>query len=614
MPATDEERLLIRIEAQLRQFERAMKQATGSANKAAGQIENRFTVMERKLAGIGRTFGVGFLAGGIAVLPGVIRDVVREAANLGDTADRIGITTDRLQELNYQAQQTGSSAATMATALEQFGKRIGEAASKGGDLAKLFEANGVAIRDSAGNLRPFNDLLNDFINLVSRSASESERLAVAALGFGRGAGAEMALTFRDGAEGAERFANEAQRLGQILGGDLIRRAQDIDDRFDQLAGTLATFAQSEVLRFVSDLADEFERLSGWLDAVRQAAEPAAGALSEIVGGSAGGLQAELDDVTKSISDLEASVAGFGAGAPQVMIAELEALRAKAAELRAEMAATSAAVNSYDPLSSIRAPVRPTILPSGGGRGGGTGTGRRRSSGGGGGGVSEIEREKKAVVELIAELQREQSLVGASETTKRISNELRRAGAAATEDQKAQITSLITEIDAEEAANQRLIETLDEVRFAASSALDAFSQSIINGEGAAEGLKAALVDVLQTIIEIGQQQAISSLFGAAGGPGLGILGRLFRGFRAAGGPVSPNRAYVVGEKRPEIFMPSSAGRILPDTGGSKVAVDVNVKPSPLLIATWDRRAAEAEDRAVARGPALARDQQRRYGTP
>ena len=37
-------------------------------------------------------------------------------------------------------------------------------------------------------------------------------------------------------------------------------------------------------------------------------------------------------------------------------------------------------------------------------------------------------------------------------------------------------------------------------------------------------------------------------------------------RQHGGPVSPGKRYVVGEKRPELFVPNTAGRILPSVGG------------------------------------------------
>ena len=51
--------------------------------------------------------------------------------------------------------------------------------------------------------------------------------------------------------------------------------------------------------------------------------------------------------------------------------------------------------------------------------------------------------------------------------------------------------------------------------------------------------------------------------AAAGGGGGLLGSLFGGFRAGGGPVSGGRAYVVGERGPEIIVPRMSGAVIPN---------------------------------------------------
>lgn len=70
-------------------------------------------------------------------------------------------------------------------------------------------------------------------------------------------------------------------------------------------------------------------------------------------------------------------------------------------------------------------------------------------------------------------------------------------------------------------------------------------------------------------------------GAAGGGDVvaslaSLVGGLFGGFRAAGGPVEGGRAYLVGEQGPELFLPRGGGTVLPDgSGGRAVSVVVNV---------------------------------------
>lgn len=101
-----------------------------------------------------------------------------------------------------------------------------------------------------------------------------------------------------------------------------------------------------------------------------------------------------------------------------------------------------------------------------------------------------------------------------------------------------------------------------------------------------GLHGILGDIVGDLIEIAIRQAViqplaSGLFGGGGGGIGGFLGSVFGGFRESGGPVSPGRAYVVGEKRPELFVPRVPGVIVPNVptaandGGGGMAVNLTV---------------------------------------
>ena len=75
-------------------------------------------------------------------------------------------------------------------------------------------------------------------------------------------------------------------------------------------------------------------------------------------------------------------------------------------------------------------------------------------------------------------------------------------------------------------------------------------------------------------------------------------------RATGGPVSPGRGYMVGERGPELFMPSSAGRI--ETGFASQRRDVKVSinitapagtSAPQALQRSSRQVASAVRRAL-----------------
>ncbi|PKP64531.1 MAG: tail tape measure protein [Alphaproteobacteria bacterium HGW-Alphaproteobacteria-7] len=97
----------------------------------------------------------------------------------------------------------------------------------------------------------------------------------------------------------------------------------------------------------------------------------------------------------------------------------------------------------------------------------------------------------------------------------------------------------------------------------------------------DDLKRTAFNALNEIAAHALQSGISNLFGGASGGGGGLgglisqsLGALF-GLpgRATGGPVSPGRAFLVGERGPEVFVPTSSGRI--DNGIAAQGRDVRV---------------------------------------
>lgn len=105
--------------------------------------------------------------------------------------------------------------------------------------------------------------------------------------------------------------------------------------------------------------------------------------------------------------------------------------------------------------------------------------------------------------------------------------------------------------------------------------DGFIDAIIAGESFADVLK-------NVAAQMAKAWAQAALFGSGplasqGGGGLfaglfgngGLLSQVFGGFRASGGPVSSGRAYVVGERGPEIIVPRAPGQVIPNhkLGGS-----------------------------------------------
>ena len=121
------------------------------------------------------------------------------------------------------------------------------------------------------------------------------------------------------------------------------------------------------------------------------------------------------------------------------------------------------------------------------------------------------------------------------------------------------------------------------------------QSIVSSlSDAVEGTKTlgeAAIGVLnqlkRKLIEVAIQQAVSGIGGKIGG----FFSTIF-GAREMGGSVKANQPYIVGERRPELFVPNRSGTILPSVptgGGTTNIVNVSVDASGSAVQGNDANA-------------------------
>lgn len=91
----------------------------------------------------------------------------------------------------------------------------------------------------------------------------------------------------------------------------------------------------------------------------------------------------------------------------------------------------------------------------------------------------------------------------------------------------------------------------------------------------EDLKRTALRVMDEIASAALRGGLGQIGGLFGDGGIGGLlgGLLGLPGRATGGNVAPGGAYIVGERGPELFVPTSAGRV--ETGGMGGARDVRV---------------------------------------
>jgi phage-related minor tail protein len=137
---------------------------------------------------------------------------------------------------------------------------------------------------------------------------------------------------------------------------------------------------------------------------------------------------------------------------------------------------------------------------------------------------------------------------------------------------------------------------------------ALLRAVRTGKFGFEDLKRVALSVMAEI-------AAAALRGSGGGGGstaqglIATAGQLLGAAlgapgRATGGPVSPGRAYVVGERGPELFVPTSSGRIETGHGGARdirmnITINAPAGTEPQALAASSRQVARAVRAALVR---------------
>jgi len=146
--------------------------------------------------------------------------------------------------------------------------------------------------------------------------------------------------------------------------------------------------------------------------------------------------------------------------------------------------------------------------------------------------------------------------------------------------------------------------------------NALIRAVRTGRLGFEDLKRVALSALAEIAAASIRTGLDSLFGGKGGGGGGgsglanALATLLASFagapgKAIGGPTSPGRAYLVGERGPELFVPTSSGRIEPGGwgGGREIRLSVTVNApggsEARALAQSSRQVARAVKQALMR---------------
>lgn len=581
MPASGDELLLVRIEANLAKFERAMARATGGADRAASRIETRFKKMDRNLALVGAGLARS-LAGPLAALVSAraLTDALNTYQRIENSLKVAGLQGEELTAVFEHLSQTAEKNGAPVEALVQLYSRLSlvqqSLGATSGEIIRFTEGVATALRvsgksaqESSGALLQLSQAMGSGIvraeefNAILEGALPIAQAAARGLKEAGGSVAALRTLIINGKVSSEAFfrAFEAgqQTLEALAATTELTLGQSFENLRTRLIGAVGK---------LNDATDISGRLEGVMESLGSSIEFVADQLARIASSDAGDAMGGIvDKIGIGFDKLGRLTSGFFTGkfridkgghefvrhildtddaileaedklkrdlekrtpikTPELIAGPSEKTKQALGEsekIKERVRRLFADVGESDKVDQVSLKdFKPPAT---------TGTGRKKRTADDRFG-DDLDRMRQRTQLL----QLETSLVGQNADARehllaiqQLINEAEQAGVKITPDvlrsieqQAAAYANATTALEAAENAQRDLVDRLDSIRDAAGSALSALDQSLMNGEGPAAALNAALKDVLQTIIRIGEQKAIASLFGAAGTASPGIFG-------------------------------------------------------------------------------------------
>lgn len=296
------ESLIVRIEAQTEQLrrelsraEKASEDSTRRIDRSLKRVDDSFGRLGKGVSQVNKALGLFGVALGAGALVGFGRSALKTADQLQTVSDKLGINVTQLQELRFAAQQAaGVTSGTLDLALQRFTRRLGEAVQGGGELKDTLRQYGIAVKNADGSARQATEVLRDLADAMKGAGSGGEQLRIAFKAFDS-EGAALVSLLRQGSAGLDGFAARARAAGVVMDAQLVARAEVLNKRFEVLAETLTSKLQVAFLSTataVDSFFSSFERQSR----VTALVEGPAAALAA--------LRARMAELRAELADLE----------------------------------------------------------------------------------------------------------------------------------------------------------------------------------------------------------------------------------------------------------------------------------------------------------------------
>jgi hypothetical protein len=264
------------IKKEMVKLEAEAKKLGVNGTKNLSSLQNQIQKMEAPVKASGMSISDAYTKAGIAIaavtaaayamysaLDKTVLAVARDADEMGDLADKTGLSAEFLQVLRHQAKYADVDFGQLTQGVKKFNKFTGEAAMGNKAAAKTFHDMGIKIRDTSGKVRDSKDIYLEFIDKLKKIPDIQTRNALAAKAFGKSA-ADLDPILKQGSSGFQAWAADMMAAGIYMGDDLIAEGARYDEMQKRLGDATKAGSVTLAKYFLPIINDAGEALTRFL--------------------------------------------------------------------------------------------------------------------------------------------------------------------------------------------------------------------------------------------------------------------------------------------------------------------------------------------------------------
>jgi len=181
---------------------------------------------------------------GIAGMGYMIKRSMDATDELAKMSRAVGVSVENLSRLRHAANLGGMEAKKLDKAVQKLAVNMGDM-SRGIGLAKdVFEKYNITVTNSDGSLRGITDVMGDVADVFQGVTNKTEKADMAYKLFGA-RGAEMINILEGGKVALNDMLMEADKLGLVMSSETAKGVEDANDAITRLSGFLtSTFHQA----------------------------------------------------------------------------------------------------------------------------------------------------------------------------------------------------------------------------------------------------------------------------------------------------------------------------------------------------------------------------------